>query len=74
MKNKNNVREAFKKIPSVDEILSKIKNKESIPDHLLKTKVRELLNNFREDIHSGKIPKNIALSGRKSKDFFNKNG
>ncbi len=59
MNNKNNVREAFQKIPSVDEILCKIKDKESIPDHLLKTKVRELLNNLREDIQNQKIPKNI---------------
>jgi len=60
MKNKNNVREAFQKIPSVDEILSKLKDKESIPDHLLKTKIRELLDNLREDIQNQKIPKNIS--------------
>ena len=59
MKNKNNVREAFQKIPSVDEILFKIKDKESIPGHLLKTKVRELLKKLRQDIHNQKIPKNI---------------
>jgi len=60
MKNKNNVREAFQKIQSVDEILSKIINKENIPDHLLKTKVRELLNSLREDIQNQKIPKSIS--------------
>ena len=64
MKNKNNVREAFQKIPSVDEILSKVKDKESIPDHLLKTKVRSVLSqkcwiltfiNSRYNLHCPKI-------------------
>ena len=62
MSDKNNVREAFQKIPSVDEILFKIKDKESIPEHLLKTKVRELLKILRQDIQNQKIPKNIPKS------------
>ena len=59
MNTKNNVREAFKQIPSVDEILSNIKYDKDIPNHLLKTKVRELLENLRKDIKNNKIPKNI---------------
>ena len=59
MNTKNNVREAFKQIPSVDEILSNIKYDKDIPSHLLKTKVRELLENLRKDIKNNKIPKNI---------------
>ena len=60
MSKKNNAREAFKEIPSVDEILNKIKDSEHIPYHLLKTNIRELLENLRIDIKNNKSPKNIS--------------
>ena len=60
MSKKNNAREAFKEIPSVDEILNKIKDSEYIPYHLLKTNIRELLENLRIDIKNNKSPKNIS--------------
>ena len=59
MNKKNNAREAFQKIPSVDDILSNVKDKEGIPDHLLKTKVREFLDKLRKEIKNKKIPNDI---------------
>ena len=59
MNKKNNAREAFQKIPSVDDILSNVKDKEGIPDHLLKTKVREFLDKLRKEIKNQKIPNDI---------------
>ena len=59
MNKKNNAREAFQKIPSVDDILSDVKDKEGIPNHLLKTKVREFLDKLRKEIKNQKIPNDI---------------
>ena len=59
MNKKNNAREAFQKIPSVDDILNNVKDKEGIPDHLLKTKVREFLDKLRKEIKNQKIPNDI---------------
>ena len=60
MSKKNNVRETFKKIPSVDEIISSIENSENIPHHLIKTNIRKLLENLRIDIKNNKAPQSIS--------------
>ena len=49
-----NVREAFKKIPSLDEILKSIDLKD-LPLHLLKTKIKESLQKIRSEINSNNI-------------------
>ena len=59
MNKKNNAREAFQEIPSVDDILSNVKDKEGIPNHLLKTKVKEFLDKLRKEIKNQKIPNDI---------------
>ena len=56
MNKKNNAREAFQEIPSVDDILSNVKDKKGIPNHLLKTKVKEFLDKLRKEIKNQKIP------------------
>ena len=59
MTQKNNVRAAFQEIPSVDEILSKVNQLSSIPTHLLKTKINQLLDKLRKEIQDEKIPSDI---------------
>ena len=59
MNKKNNAREAFQEIPSVDDILSNVKDKKGIPNHLLKTKVKEFLDKLRKEIKNQKIPNDI---------------
>ena len=59
MNKKNNAREAFQEIPSVDDILSNVKDKKGIPNHLLKTKVKEFLDKLRKEIENQKIPNDI---------------
>ena len=58
MTNNKNAREAFKKIPSVDEILKTI-DLESLPVHFLKSRINQILNKVREDIISNNIPADI---------------
>ena len=58
MTNNKNAREAFKKIPSVDEILKTI-DLESLPVHFLKSRINQILNKVREDIISNNIPVDI---------------
>ena len=58
MTNNKNAREAFKKIPSVDEILKTI-DLESLPVHFLKSRINQILHNVREDIISDNIPTDI---------------
>ena len=53
-----NVREAFKKIPSLDEILKSIDLKD-LPLHLLKTKIKESLEKIRLEISNNNIPDDI---------------
>ena len=58
MTNNKNAREAFKKIPSVDEILKTI-DLESLPVHFLKSRINQILNKVRQDIISNNIPTDI---------------
>ena len=58
MNKPKNVREAFKKIPSLDEILKSIDLK-SLPLHLLKTKIKESLEKIRFEISNNNIPDDI---------------
>ena len=53
-----NVREAFKKIPSLDEILKSIDLKD-LPLNLLKTKIKESLQKIRSEINTNNIPEDI---------------
>ena len=53
-----NVREAFKKIPSLDEILKSIDLK-TLPLHLLKTKIKESLEKIRLEISNNNIPDDV---------------
>ena len=53
-----NVREAFKRIPSLDEIL-KSYNLENIPLELFKNKLRESLKKIRFKIENDNIPNDI---------------
>ena len=60
MTKKENVREAFKKIPSLDRILGSIDLElDSLPLHLIKTKIKESLQKIRVEINNNNIPKDI---------------
>ncbi len=56
-KNKN-AREAFKQIPSVDEIL-KIIDLKSLPIHFIKKRIHEILDQTRKNINNNNIPTDI---------------
>ena len=60
MTKKENVREAFKEIPSLDKILRSIDLElDSLPLHLIKTKIKESLQKIRLEINNNNIPKDI---------------
>ncbi len=58
MSNINNVREALKEIPSLDDILKSFDLK-SIPLELFKDRLRQVLEKLRDNISNNNIPKNI---------------
>ena len=58
MTKKKNVREAFKEIPSVDEILKSI-NLDSLPLHLLKIRIKQSIEKIRVKISNDDIPNDI---------------
>ena len=61
MSESKQAREAYRDIPSVDEILSSIKPETfDIPYVLIKQVVRRCLSDIRKGINSGNIPNNIS--------------
>jgi len=70
MSKTNDVREALKKIPSLDEILQSF-NLENIPLHLFKDRLRKSLQKIRDNIKNNNIPDDIFkyTLDRASKDF-----
>ena len=58
MSNINNVREALKEIPSLDDILKSFDLK-NIPQELFKNRLRQILEQLRGNISNNNIPKNI---------------
>ena len=58
MNTKDRVREAFRDIPSVDEILQSL-DLESTPIHFVKRRIVKLLSEIRNQIKSNNIPDNV---------------